>query len=471
MKKYYVFACVLLLLFLTSCNAAGRTDTIASGNNSSINMEINSALVTSGNIVIFPEPDVLVQVGIDTLGKPLPESKDEGDLPVIITFTAGGVTLNTYGKIKVQGTSTSKWPKKNWTLKFYRDKGRSEKILLKIGDSVASDQWIAKAEWLDPTMLRNALSYRLWEAMVKSRSDFPQYEVDHAWLGKDNMFEGVQTGAQGFPKTHPAHIKVNGEHYGLSMLLLGHDPRNFNIEKNNPEHVYMGFDARGGYTDKTTWDKFSEEGIGEWIDGYHPQNKDFTEEQRAAISALGELINGSQSKFEENYDEYLDKTNMIDMLIFLEVIYDWDAVAQDIEMVTYDLKKWYMLPWDKDTTFGLWWDGTGLLENSATRLLINYESEDTVQKPWFKTYHAFKSDVEARYAQLRNDNIFSSQNLYKMASAITKTIPKEMWEAEMARWEDDGRPSIYETSTSQILLWFGKRLEMLDEHFHYNGTE
>lgn len=432
-----------------------------------INEAENSNLIIQEDIIIFPEPNGLTEVKIDTLGNLLPTSKDDGDLPVILTFTAGGATLSTYGKIKVQGSSTARWPKKNWTLKFYADEDRSERLRLKIGDSVASDKWIAKAEWVDPTMLRNALSYRLWEAMVKSRNDYPQYEVDHAWIGQNNMFDGVQTGAQGFPKSHPVHVKVNDEHYGISMLLLGHDSRNFNIDKSNPKHVYMEFDARGGYTLTKTWEKFSADGIGEWIDGYHPKSEEFSEEHRIAIDLLGEFINGSQSNFEENFNKYLDKTNMIDMLLFLEVIYDWDAVAQDIEMVTYDLEKWYMLPWDKDTTFGMDYNGEGLKEDSATNLLINYDSEDVTQKPWYKTYHAFTMEVEARYAQLRKENIFSVHGLYKLTGDITKKFPEEMWEAERVRWEEDERPSLHETSTSQIISWFERRLEILDEHFNY----
>ncbi len=463
MKRYRVYVCLLallLLLLLTAFNFNEPVGPLTNRGNS-------SNLVTQGDIVMFPEPNGLIQLQIDTLGKPLPSSKAEGDLPVILTFTAGGATLNAYGEIKVQGTSTEKWPKKNWTLKFYADKNRSELLRLKIGDSVASDKWVAKAEWVDPTMLRNALSYRLWEAMVKSRDHFPQYEVDQAWFGKDNMFTGVQTGAQGFPKSHPIHIKVNGEHYGISILLLGHDPRNFNIDKANPKHIYMEFDARGGYTEVKTWEKFTSKGIGEWINGYYPKNQDLSKEQREAIDALGELINGSQKNFEENFDKHLDKTNMIDMLLFLEAIYDYDALAQDVEMVTYDLEKWYMLPWDKDTTFGIDWNERGIREESTTKPLLNYQSEDPSQKPWYKTYHAFKPEVEARYAQLRDENVFSARGLYELTGGITKKIPKEIWEAERDRWAADGRPSLGETSTSQIITWFEKRLEMLDRHFHY----
>lgn len=457
---------IIVCILLSSAQVLAETEYLQEEYGMKMNQIADGGLL-DGNIAIFPEPSSLIEVQINTLGKPLPSSKAEGNLPVMLEFTVGGATLSTYGEIKVQGSSTAKWPKKNWSLKFYADENRSEKLMLKIGDSVASDKWIAKAEWVDPSMLRNASSYRLWEKMVKNRNIFPQYEVDNAWLGEDNMFSGIQTGAQGFPKSYPTSIKVNGEHYGISILLLGHDPRNFNINENNTEHIYMEFDARGGYTATKTWDKFSSEGIGQWIDGYYPENKDFTEEQRQAIDFLGELINGSQSNFEENFDRYLDKTNMIDMLLFLEVIYDYDAVAQDIEMVTYDLKKWYMLPWDKDTTFGMDWNERGIRKDSATKLLINYELESASQKPWYKTYHAFKPEVEERYAQLRDGGIFSVKGLYEITKDITAKIPREMWEAERIRWEKDNRPSLDETSTSQVISWFEKRLEMLDAHFHY----
>lgn len=466
MKKSstYIWSVLLLLsigLLLTGCNTKENSDTIVSNENKT------NGIITEGDVIIFPEPNGLIEVEIDTFGEQLPTTKDDENLPVILTLNVGGATLETYGEIKVQGSSTSAWPKKNWTLKFYEDEERSERLKLKIGDSVASDKWVAKAEWIDPTMLRNGLSYRLWEQMVLSRNENPQHEVDNAWLEKDNIIQGVHTGAQGFPKSYPANIKVNDEHYGISMLILGHDPRNFNIDENNPKHIYMEFDARFGYTPDKTWEKFSAEGIGEWIDSYHPKDNEFDSEQRESIDSLGKLINGSQSNFEENFDKHLDKTNMIDMLLFLEVIYDWDAVAQDIEMVTYDLEKWYMLPWDKDTTFGIDYDESGIIKDSETELLINYESEDYTQKPWFKTYHAFTPQVESRYAQLRDEDIFSANNLYKMAGEITKKIPKEIWEAERARWEEDERPSMEETSTSQIILWFEKRIEMLDEHFNY----
>lgn len=175
--------------------------------------------------------------------------------------------------------------------------------------------------------------------------------------------------------------------------------------------------------------------------------------------------------FKNQFDQHLDKSNMIDMLLFIEAIYDWDSIAQDIELVTYDLEKWYMLPWDKDTSFGMYWDESGLVGNSETQLLINYNQESPTQKPWYKTYHAFTGEVEARYAQLRDEGIFSVNGLQSLIKELTAKIPAQAWEAERQRWEEDGRPSLEETSPGQIISWFGKRLAVLDRHFNYQPRE
>lgn len=463
MRKGFLSTCIALLLLLSVISTVNEVFA------STFDFETESnGIIIYKDIVIFPEPNGLIQIQIDTGGKELPKEKKEGSLKVMMKLTAGGATLNTYGEIGVQGSSTERWPKKNWSLSFFKDSDRKEELRLKIGDSVASDKWITKAEWIDPTMIRNGLSYRLWEEMIKSRDVFPKYEVDNAWYGKSNMIEGIQTGAQGFPKSYPAQVVIDGEHYGIVMLLLGHEPQNFNIDENKEEHLYMEFDARGGYTDIKTWEKFKSEGLGQWLSSYTHKDTDFTEKQKEAIDKLGELINGNQENFSKNFDKHLDKTNMIDLLLFLEVVYDYDAVAQDIEIVTYDLEKWYMFPWDKDTTFGMDWNERGIINNSDNKLLISYTSEDSTHKPWYKTYHAFKAEVEERYKELRDKGVFSPEKIYELAGSMNKMIPEEMWEAERIRWEKENRPSLNETSTYQIISWFINRLEILDKHFNYS---
>lgn len=424
-------------------------------------------VIVADGVIKFLEPDSLVEIEIDTNGQELPSTKKEGTIPVTIKMKVNNEVIEKPGTIKVQGTSTEIWPKKNWSIKIYNDEERTKILKLKIGDSIATDEWIAKADWIDPTMLRNNLSYTIWGDMVKSRTTEPKYEVQNA-ISQKEIVADKKVEAQGFPRVYTARIKINGEHYGITNLLLGHDPDNFNIDKDNPKHMYLEFDSRGGYTIVKTWEKFRANGIGEWINGYYPENKDMTKEQKESIDSLGKLINGSLENFKENFDKHLDKTNMIDTLIFIEAVGDWDGVSHDVEMVTYDLEKWYMLPWDKDTTFGMNWDESGIQKNSENTLLINYKKEDSTQKPWYKTYNAFTEEVEERYAELRNNNVLTTEHLREMIENVESKIPEQVWEEESTKWDSKGRPSIDETDSDQIESWFKAKLETLDKHFKYN---
>src|SRR5699024_6410726 len=123
-RKYSLLLSISLLLM--GCSILDKNGAISEAEAESDNImpssnieTENNNLIIQDNIVVFPEPNGLTEVQIDTLGNELPDSKDDGDLPVMLTFNAGGATINTYGEIKVQGSSTAKWPKKNWTLKFY----------------------------------------------------------------------------------------------------------------------------------------------------------------------------------------------------------------------------------------------------------------------------------------------------------------------------------------------------------------
>lgn len=421
------------------------------------------------NAIVLPRPNQVVEIYINTLNTDLPEDQNSA-LPVMIAININDTVIISYGVIGIQGTSTAYFPKKNWNLRLYTDLHLQNEVGLRIDDSVISKKWIFKSDWVDPTQMRNVLSYRLWDDMVASRTTEPKFEVDNAFnINIHDIKSLVQpvTGAQGFPRIYPSLLNMNEEHYGIGVLLLGHEPNNFNIDIKNPHHIYMDFDAREGEFPNKSWKNFSAKAISKNIRIRVPKEDDLTNAQREAIDSLGKFINSDLSTFHSQFEQFFDKTNMIDSLLFLEIIYDYDAVAQDIEIVSYDLKKWYFLPWDKDTTFGMLFKGTGLIEGSENRLVIDYSNERQSETPWFKTYWAFTSEVEARYAQLRDEGIFTVENVAEAANEFYNLIPEEAWEAERIKWDPKGRPSLNGSSFDQIVEWTQKRLEMLDKHFNY----
>ncbi len=411
------------------------------------------------DVVALPEPVGAVEIDLNTLGAEIP--KERGDVAnVVAKIAADGEEVEVYGTIKPQGTSTIVYAKKNWTLALYRDKARTDPLPLKVGGSIASTQWVVKAEWLDPSSVRNHLAYQLWGQMASTRDSNPQLEAD-------NSDAAHVAGAVGYPKTYMTVMNINGEHYGISTLTLGHDPKNLNIDSTNPLHHYLQFDARGGHTTEKTWDKLSFDLLDQHTENYLRDDKFLDESQKANLDQLGAFINGDPESFEADFDTHLDRANTIDMLLYLEFLYDWDATALDIQLVSYDGMKWYFLPWDKDTTFGMNSGGRGLIEGSESTLLLNYDEEDSSQRPWFRTYHAFQNEVEQRYAQLRDSGVLSLENMRAQAADAYGRITDEQWQAERAAWPSRPHMEPGVADLVQMLNWVETRIPVLDEHFGY----
>ena len=411
------------------------------------------------DVLALPEPIGAVEIDLDTLGAPIPSERGEV-ANVVAKVAADGEEFEVYGTIKPQGTSTIRYAKKNWTLGLYRDKERTDPLPLKVGESIASTQWVVKAEWLDPSSVRDHLAYQLWGQMASTRNSNPQLEAD-------NSDATHVPGAVGYPKTYMTVMSVNGEHYGVSTLTLGHDPNNLNIDTTNPLHHYVQFDARGGHTTEKTWDKLSYDLLDQHAENYLRADKSLDESQKANLDQLGAFINGDLESFEADFDTHLDRLNTIDMLLYLEFLYDWDATALDIQLVSYDGTKWYFLPWDKDTTFGMNSGGRGIIAGSESQLLLNYDEEDSSQRPWFRTYHAFQDEVEERYAQLRDSGVFSLENMQSQAADAYGRITDEQWQADRATWPTRPHMEPGVADLVQLLNWVETRIPVLDEHFGY----
>lgn len=415
--------------------------------------------IVQDQVIVFEEPDTILDLKVYTFGRKLPTRKKEGKIPVIISLKYKFKKVSVFGEISVQGTGSEQYPKKNWSLYFYEDYKMSKPLKLKIGNSIPTNKWVAKAEWIDASLLRDPLAYNLWGEMVDSRSDIPKNEIQKR-LDKEDIIDE----ARGYPLTHPIKISFNGSFSGVFNLTLSHDPNNYNIDKDNDNHLYFEFDARYNEEIADSWESFKSDLLGLCLDFNCPKEEDVSESAKKQIDKLGKLLNSPIEEFRINFDKYLDRINVIDMMLYVEMIYDHDALAYDIIVVSYDQEKFFFLPWDKDSTFGMGF-GLGLLLDTENKILINKDKEVPRQIPWHKVYHAFTEEVEARYKELREKGVFSEKSIEKKIDEIYSKIPDRLMKKEHNRWTK--RASVTQTDKDQIVDWFEKRLITLDEHFNY----
>ena len=88
-----------------------------------------------------------------------------------LTYISKTLSFHSYIEIKCQGTSSMKYPKKNFTIKLFEDEARSQKKKVEFKNWGEQNKFCLKANWIDISHARNVVSARLWGDVVKSRSN------------------------------------------------------------------------------------------------------------------------------------------------------------------------------------------------------------------------------------------------------------------------------------------------------------
>ena len=102
----------------------------------------------------------------------LPTTKDSTTMK--IEYKSKTKTFSGYVDIKCQGTSSMSYPKKNFTIKLYKDKTKEVKMKQNFRGWGSQNKFCLKANWIDVSHARNIVSAKLWGDCVKSRDNFDE---------------------------------------------------------------------------------------------------------------------------------------------------------------------------------------------------------------------------------------------------------------------------------------------------------
>lgn len=401
-------------------------------------------------IYAFGEPRGLVRIDL-TSPSGAPTSKDDA-IKGSVRFDIDGEVFSAYCLLSVQGASSASYPKKNMSIELYPDATYAETISLKIGDVLPHDEWVFKANWIDSTHVRNTLCYNLWDKVVETRRGWPKREIDNTYIGKTGA-AAVDTGATGHPKGYACITYLNGDFYGIGDLMIGKKRKNYNIAKNEATQILIGFD------DFVNIPALPDDGTWELKAPSKPNAE--TEE---ALNLWRSFAQSPQAEFTANRDIHLDKQNIVDFYVFLCFICAPDCTQKNTQFLTWDGVKWYFMPYDLDTVFGLRWDGKEI--SYAPTMNLFGGGMEANRTFWNKVRTAWLTEMNARYAELRTAGVFSVDTVYTLARDLMSRYSEEMFAAEYAKWPTV--PSLNITSLDQILTWLDARLNYLDTFFSYN---
>lgn len=153
-----------------------------------------------------------------------------------------------------QGRSSMSQEKKNMSVDLFDSSqydskgtlGKGEAFSIKFGDWVAQDGFHLKAYYTDFFRGINNAAYKFWYEIEKTRG----FLKDATWkkgllndsvLNKDinNLSVQIDNGARCVPDGFPSIVYINGDFYGLYSLNLKKHRDNYNMDKNNSNHVHL----------------------------------------------------------------------------------------------------------------------------------------------------------------------------------------------------------------------------------------
>ncbi|VDR28544.1 CotH protein [Raoultella terrigena] len=403
-------------------------------------------------IYAFGEPCGLVRIDL-TSPSGAPTSKDDA-IKGSVRIDVDGEVFSAYCLLSVQGATSAAYPKKNMNMELYPDATYANTVSLKIGEVLPHDEWVFKANWIDSTHVRNTLCYNLWDKVVETRRGWPKREIDNTYAGKLGA-AAVDTGATGHPRGYACILYLNGDFYGIGDLMIGKKRKNYNIAKNEATQILIGFDGAvniPALPDDGTWELKA------------PSKSH--DETDAALDAWRAFASSSLADFTANASTHLDATNIIDFYVFMCVICAPDCTQKNTQFLTWDGVKWFFMPYDLDTVFGLRWDGKEIAYAPTLNLFDNGLVMGVNRTFWNKVRNTWLTEMNARYAELRKTGVFSVDTVYALARDLMTRYSEEMFAAEYAQWPTV--PSLTITSLDQILTWLKQRLAYLDTFFSYN---
>ncbi len=366
-------------------------------------------------------------------------AKNEVEMTVEYKHPAGN-DFSGYALIKVQGATSTRFTKKNYTIKFYKDEECESKLKVDLGWGKES-KYCMKANWVDSTQARNVVSAKIWKDIAELR---PASEV------RDRLLSlATNAGAiDGFPIA----VYMNGEFYGLYTMNVPKDEWMFGMDDVETEALLAADDWVN--TDfSTLLTEFTVNSSGDYVannGGW--ELKYFGTEKTTGSTAwvtesFNKLIsfcqNNTGEDFKNGISEYLDVDAAIDYLIYMYAIYMRDNSSKNMLWATYDGKVWFPTVYDQDGTFGMAWDGYRIA--SAKEMLpaikdgkidagITLGSGNFIL--WNNLWESFTEEILLRYQELRA-SVLNTEYMKSVFEEFRAEIPESVYAEDRKVWESE----------------------------------
>lgn len=366
------------------------------------------------------------------------------DNPVSLAFTftdKDGTPISGMADVKKQGSSSIPIGTQIGGA-FDKDVGGLYNFTIKFPEAFeAKDGWTAqkkyvfKANAIDHSHARNVCSCKLWGEIVKSRANVP---TELSSLVNGGAIDGF-----------PIAVVLNDKFYALGTFNIPKDGWMFG----NPKAILCA-DA---HTDPTKFKALAT--LNGDFELEYVEDEDNADWVLTSINrAIQAVIDSDGTDIDTTIGQYIDIPSAIDYYIHTVNESADDGTSKNYILVTFDGVKWYFSAYDRDTTYGIRWDGTSFNRNPVSGITFKTFADNHALMNLIFTHK--KSELKARALQL-NNQVTCEMNVYYVFVNFIAGIPAELYAQNCKRW-----PLLRSTSVSnldQILNWYRMRRAFLDK--------
>lgn len=384
----------------------------------------------------------------------LPTSKTEGDIQGTIRYKSKTADFQYHATLKVQGSSSANYAKKNFTLKVYSDSTYQDKVKLAFRDWGKLNKFVLKAHWIDHSHVRNVGTAKIWGKIVEARSDYASLPEELRNAPNNGATDGFSI-----------KFFANGVYQGLYEWIVPKD-KLFGQDSNIVTHSILNSELNNQPTCAfaTTSPTIS----GNW-------SEELQDTMSTAISTsfanLIKFVAGStDEEFVANAENYFDVQSVIDFDIFARVFCIVDNLCRNQIFFTYDGMKWYEGVWDVDAILGLPPTVRGFFayDTEFQTGYIAYKDYGVTNLLYQRVENLFLERFKARYAELRS-GVLSVDSIIDVYERLTDTITtydgllEEDYASTTGGGKFTGIPYTSENNIQQIRNFVAQRTAYMDE--------
>lgn len=309
-------------------------------------------------------------------------------------------SVSGFAEIKIQGTSSINYVKKNYTLKFFEDETLENKLKIDVGWGL-QNKYCMKANWIDRTHARNVVTARL-AAKMQAKYDLLTQAPNNGLI-------------DGFP----VEIYDNGTFLGLYTFNIPKDSWQFGMDEDDPNHIVICGEG---------WD---EANLFNAMPDFETWAVEVGEESAETLEKMNRLfdfvMNSSDEDFKTHFEEYLNLDSALNYYVMSDLAYLGDNLGKNMLIATYDGMIWYLSLYDLDSSWGTSWDGESLYAYKDGLLNLNWSNL------FARMEKAFPQELAQRYFELRSD-ILSNENIMAEFEAFQDQVPSLTFLKEIQRW-------------------------------------